>query len=1708
DLENGCTSTAGVTVYQNIFPPSANAGADTMLSCAVPSLTLDGTASLAAGGISFAWSTANGNIIPPANIATPVVDKAGDYQLIVTSLVNACQDTAIVLVAVDTLAPQANIGFPNGSTLTCTTPEVTLTASNASGSQSLTYQWVGNISGGQGTGTAATIVPGVFSLILTDTLNGCIDTAVVIVGLDTIPPQVEAGPGGVLSCTAETVTIGTMTTSSGPNFSYQWTSSPGGSFISETDSTYVTVDSAGVYTLTVTNLQNNCAAADSAIVVNNANGPVANAGPDGILDCNDVTFTLDGSGSTIVPFTNITWQNSSGAAIGHTQTVVVDYPDTFILTVSFAFCQDTDTVVVTAIAIPPVADAGADMALDCLTGQATLNGSGSSNGPDFSAQWAGGSIASGGNTLTPVVNAPGTYVLTVTDIANDCISTDTAVVTLDTAACMPVVNAGANGLVNCYSLQDTLSATGPAGAVFIYQWTALSGTIYNNFNPLAPVVSAGQFVLSVTNTAVNLTATDTVAVMTDTVAPVADAGQQILTLNCPQLESCYALDVSNSSQGPQYSYSWETFGGNFCTPAGELFAEILGDGIYNLLVTDVTNGCIGEDAVLVQLFDFGPTANAGPDIQMACADTLALPNGSASSTGPNFTYQWVSPGGNILNGGTTLAPQVSPSGNQDTFILEVLNTANLCRDTDEMAVFAPTGCLPGCNATVSGILTCDVDTVALSGLGSTQSAITSYLWTALSGNLCGSTNTIVTCAGAPGIYQLAVTNNFSGVEFTSTCSVQVLENVQTPFADAGPFQNITCTFPTRTLNGTLSSAGLNITYEWLATPGHFISGANTPMPVVDEPGFYTLIVTDTLNGCTASDFVNVDLDTLHPVAQAGPGDILTCTNSNAVLSGSATPSSGVSFAWTTDGTGDICAGSTSPNPVVCAAGTYYLTATITANGCTGTDSTVVTSSAGFPMVNTGPDLYYTCADTLFTILATATGGAVLTYAWTSPNGGCFVSPTSVLQPTVNCPGTYKLTVTDLVNGCTATSVVEVLTDTVPPLADAGSTQEINCQNPVVSLDGSGSAPVGALDFLWVASGNGHIVSGANTATPVVDSAGVYTLIVTRQNNQCKDTASVSITFDSNIPVADAGPDTTLTCTRTSLHLDGSGTSASPSIFYTWAALPGNIVNGGTTLSPSIDLPGTYVLTVEDTASLCVVTDTVQVAMDTLSPTAMIDLTPLTVTCATPTATIMGNLSTPANSLNYHWTTTGGHIFTGVNNANVTVDSGGTYTLTVTHTRNGCTDAAAFFVEEDFEKPVVQLAPAPELNCYSPAVQLEVFPPTADTIYTYLWTGPPPILDETTPTPTVSEPGFYKVTVTNTANGCEEQGSLIVPENFNAPEAAASAMGELDCGNLAAGLSGEGSSTGNVSYLWTTGSGGNIADSTALVTQTNAPGWYYLTVQFLANGCTATDSAEVIATAIPITGAEITTESPNCKNPDGFIRIDSVIGGDPPFFYSLNGGIFITWPQFSYLDPGSYQIAIEDLNGCNWETALALDFPGEILVNLGEDQHIRLGESAKIEALLSFSPGQLGAIIWQNLPDSAACPTCLEQVVTPNETTVYWVTAVDTNGCKAEDKVTIWVDEEAPFFVPNAFSPNGDGNNDRLILFAGGEVAVVRTFRIFNRWGDLVFIAENFPPNDPAFGWDGNFDGRPMNSAVFVWMAEVEYLDGLREVVYGDVTLMR
>jgi gliding motility-associated-like protein len=115
---------------------------------------------------------------------------------------------------------------------------------------------------------------------------------------------------------------------------------------------------------------------------------------------------------------------------------------------------------------------------------------------------------------------------------------------------------------------------------------------------------------------------------------------------------------------------------------------------------------------------------------------------------------------------------------------------------------------------------------------------------------------------------------------------------------------------------------------------------------------------------------------------------------------------------------------------------------------------------------------------------------------------------------------------------------------------------------------------------------------------------------------------------------------------------------------------------------------------------------------------------------------------------------------------------------------------------------------------------------------------------------------------------------------------------------------------------------------------------------------------------------------------------------------------------------------------------------------------------------------------------------------------------DINGFTSEGEVSIIVEKKQEVFVPNAFSPNNDGFNDELTIFASPQVERVLGFQIYSRWGEQVFAQFDFPPNDLQFGWNGTFKGEIMDPAVFGWFAEIRFLDGQVRLFKGDVTLVR
>jgi gliding motility-associated-like protein len=136
------------------------------------------------------------------------------------------------------------------------------------------------------------------------------------------------------------------------------------------------------------------------------------------------------------------------------------------------------------------------------------------------------------------------------------------------------------------------------------------------------------------------------------------------------------------------------------------------------------------------------------------------------------------------------------------------------------------------------------------------------------------------------------------------------------------------------------------------------------------------------------------------------------------------------------------------------------------------------------------------------------------------------------------------------------------------------------------------------------------------------------------------------------------------------------------------------------------------------------------------------------------------------------------------------------------------------------------------------------------------------------------------------------------------------------------------------------------------------------------------------------------------------------------------------------------------------------------------------------------------------------PYVAEPTLTPGKSGTYTVVATIEGGCTSSDQLTIAVlCDGRNIFIPNTFSPNNDGMNDRFYPHGKG-ILTIRSMQIFNRWGQIVFEKVNFAANLYSEGWDGTFKGQPQGVDVYVYMMEVVCDNGTLNKINGNVTLLR
>ena len=373
------------------------------------------------------------------------------------------------------------------------------------------------------------------------------------------------------------------------------------------------------------------------------------------------------------------------------------------------------------------------------------------------------------------------------------------------------------------------------------------------------------------------------------------------------------------------------------------------------------------------------------------------------------------------------------------------------------------------------------------------------------------------------------------------------------------------------------------------------------------------------------------------------------------------------------------------------------------------------------------------------------------------------------------------------------------------------------------------------------------------------------------------------------------------------------------------------------------------------------------------------------------------------------------------------------------------------------------------------------------------------------------PGNYSFTYRADSPGSCPDAEVTVNITIEAvPQADAGQDLSLNCQLDMVTIGGVGTTMGNnLRYDWMAAAGSTIVNPDLAMTEVETADTYTLLVTNTINGCIASDAVTVISN-ITKPSATLEVKQLTCnQTKGGAIRINAT--GEAPFEYALDGGNFSTKDEFQSLEPGNYFVIVRDNNGCDTTLQATLDQPEALDIALQVDitetpPILPMGDSAILSIQLSKPAESIVSIAW--LPDSIGCNTCTTATVSPKESTTYKVRVTDANGCVATADLLLFVEKLQRVFMPTAFSPNGDGNNDFFYVSAGQEIRAVKSFRILNRWGAMVYSRENILPNDPSTGWDGTYNGKYLQNGVYVYMAELELSSGEVVLIKGDVTIVK
>jgi gliding motility-associated-like protein len=863
-----------------------------------------------------------------------------------------------------------------------------------------------------------------------------------------------------------------------------------------------------------------------------------------------------------------------------------------------------------------------------------------------------------GAISNPIANSTITtlYMLTATNTVGGCTATDAVLVTINNT--YPTANAGLDVVKSCTinTTGATIGTTAEPGTT--YSWSPATGLSSASVsNPIANPTVTTTYTLTATNTSSGCSSMDTILVTVNTAIPTANAGADVAKI-CTSNASG-ALVGATAVAGMTYSWSPPTglSGAAIANPTANPSVTTT----YTLTATNTASGCAATDAVVVTVNTTAPIADAGPDVVKSCVS-----NANGATIGvtavAGTTYSW-SPAIGLSN--ATVSNPIANPLVTTTYTLTATNTANGCTSTDTVLVTVNT-ITPSANAGADFTQNCLINTNGAQ-IGATAEAGTTYSWSPTAGLSNPNISNPTANPSATTTYTLTATNVLGGCSATDTAVVTI--NNTLPTANAGAdFTKTYATNPNGKAIGAVAVAGT--TYSWSPATGLSDATISNPTANPSVTTTYTLTATNTVSGCTSTDDVLVTVILTSSTADAGLDFTKTCSTNASGKQIGVNSVGGTTYSWSPSAG---LSNATVSNPIAnpSATTTYTLTAKNTASGFTATDAVIVTVDTNSPIADAGLGFTKTCVANAAGATIGALAIAGTTYSWSPALG---LSNASISNPIANPSVTTSYTlIATSANGCTATSTVLVMVNTITPIANAGTPFTKTC---ATNTNGAiiGAVAEAGTTYSWSPTAG---LSSGSISNPNANPSVTTTYILTATNilGGCSTTDTVLVTINNTLPIADAGTPFTKTCAS---NTSGKqiGAAAVAGTTYQWTSNNALDANGGlsdvNSSNPTANPTKTtsYKITVTNTASGCTAASTVVVTVNTTAPTAPIAASPIQPTCTTATGSVVLS-GLPAGN----WSINPGNISGSGASTSVNGLAPGTYSFTVTNVV-GCTSVAS------------------------------------------------------------------------------------------------------------------------------------------------------------------------------------------------------------------------------------------------------------------------------------------------------------------------------------------------------------------------------------------------------------------------------------------------